>query len=57
MTSDRAATARQFLADHPVTSPLLTINAWNEWTEGAALLPDAHFGTRFLETITEVFPR
>jgi hypothetical protein len=50
-------TARQFLADHPVTSPLLTINAWNEWTEGAALLPDTHFGTRFLETITEVFPR
>lgn len=50
-------TARQFLADHPVTSPLLTINAWNEWTEGAALLPDIRFGTRFLETITEVFPR
>ncbi|MDF2993515.1 MAG: hypothetical protein K0S37_4029 [Microbacterium sp.] len=49
--------ARSFLDAHPVASPLLTINAWNEWTEGSALLPDETHGERFLEQIREVFPR
>ncbi|MEP7303033.1 MAG: glycoside hydrolase family 99-like domain-containing protein [Caldimonas sp.] len=40
----RAASAR------PEVPPPL-INAWNEWSEGAAIEPCAYFGTRFLEAL------
>lgn len=29
------------------------INAWNEWSEGAAVEPCAYFGTRYLDAIAE----
>jgi len=31
--------------------PVILINAWNEWTEGSALLPEKDQGTRYLETL------
>ena len=34
---------------------LLTINAWNEWTEGSYLEPDAQYGDGFLKAIQKVF--
>lgn len=47
--------ARDFLDRHRPEHPLITINAWNEWTEGSALLPDTHHGTAYLDAIRETF--
>jgi hypothetical protein len=35
--------------------PMVTINAWNEWTEGSYLLPDTVNGTAYLEQVRDVF--
>lgn len=35
-------------------SPMIVINAWNEWAEGAHLEPDEKFGFGYLEKILEV---
>jgi hypothetical protein len=34
---------------------MITINAWNEWTEGSYLLPDTEHGNAYLEAIRGVF--
>ena len=34
--------------------PAIIINAWNEWTEGMALLPDTQYGTGYLDTIAKI---
>lgn len=31
--------------------PAITVNAWNEWTEGGVLLPDVKYKTQFLEEL------
>ena len=36
---------------------LITINSWNEWTEGSYLEPDTHFKFGYLEAIKEVFSK
>ena len=36
-------------------SEMLQIPCWNEWTEGAYLEPDTHYGYGFLEAIRNVF--
>lgn len=48
--------ARDFLHEHPVPHPIITINAWNEWTEGSYLLPDTTHELAFLEAICDTFP-
>ncbi len=49
--------AREFLDQHRPDNQLkmLTLNAWNEWTEGSYLLPDTIHGTAYLEAIRAVF--
>ncbi len=47
--------ARAFLAMQAPNDRILTINAWNEWTEGSYLEPDTVHGMRYLEAIRKVF--
>jgi hypothetical protein len=47
--------ARSFADAHYSQTKIITINAWNEWTEGSYLLPDTKNGTAYLEAIKSVF--
>jgi hypothetical protein len=39
----------------PTTPKVLTLNCWNEWTEGGYLEPDTVHGTAYLEAVQAVF--
>ena len=43
------------LAPRPASQRILTINCWNEWTEGSYLEPDTVHGMKYLEAIRAVF--
>jgi len=47
--------ARAFIDSHPEYPQLVTINSWNEWTEGSYLQPDDINGYGFLDAVKEVF--
>ncbi len=47
--------ARSFVESHPASQGIITINAWNEWTEGSYLEPDTTHGMAYLEAIRDVF--
>ena len=47
--------ARAFLDTQPADRRILTINAWNEWTEGSYMEPDIKNGTGYLDALREVF--
>lgn len=36
--------------------PMVTITAWNEWTEGSYLEPDTRHGLGYLEAVRDVRP-
>ena len=46
---------RQRLQSRPENQRVLTINCWNEWTEGSYLEPDTVHGMKYLEAIRDVF--
>ncbi len=51
------ARARAWLERPEIRQKILTINAWNEWTEGSYLEPDTEYGMRYLEAIKSVFAK
>lgn len=49
------AHARAWADETPGAHGIVTVNAWNEWTEGSYLEPDTLHGTAFLEAIRREF--
>jgi len=47
--------AKAWVDARPRQTPLITINSWNEWTEGSYLLPDMRWGYRYLRAVRNVF--
>ena len=47
--------AKDFLDKGMTVPKILTINAWNEWTEGSYLEPDTVYGMGYLDAIRRVF--
>jgi hypothetical protein len=45
---------KRYLRETKPSIPMFTVNAWNEWTEGAYLLPDKREGTSRLEMLRRI---
>jgi hypothetical protein len=46
--------AKRYCDDHPEQPRLITVNAMNEWVEGAYLLPDVKYGFQYLDAVKKV---
>jgi len=47
--------AKAYADAHPKQPKLITINSWNEWSEGSYLEPDTEHGMGYLEAVRDVF--
>lgn len=45
----------KLLKNGKISSPLITVNSWNEWTETSYLEPDDLYGYEYLDVIKKVF--
>jgi hypothetical protein len=46
--------ARAFVDQSALSPKLITINSWNEWSEGSYLEPDRTHGMGYLEAVKKV---
>lgn len=49
------ARAKAYMDSHADVPRILTVNSWNEWTEGSFLEPEALYGRGYLDAIRNVF--
>jgi Glycosyltransferase WbsX len=55
---DALESARAFaVLNLPPDKRIITLNSWNEWTEGSYLEPDTVNGMAYLDVVREVFKR
>lgn len=47
--------AKEYVDKHNLQPRLITINSWNEWSEGSYLEPDQRHGMKYLEAVRDVF--
>ncbi len=47
--------AKEYAENHKDQPKLITINAWNEWSEGSYLEPDSLYKMKYLEAVQSVF--
>lgn len=47
--------AKEYADAHPNNAPLITVNSWNEWTEGSYFEPDNIYGYGYLKAAKKVF--
>ena len=47
--------SKQWVDKNLIGNKIITINSWNEWTEGSYLEPGRKYGYQYLEAIKEVF--
>jgi hypothetical protein len=47
--------AKAHMDSNPDVPKILTINSWNEWTEGSYLEPESTFGMGYLDAVRNVF--
>lgn len=47
--------AKRFLQENKTQPAIMTLNSWNEWTEGSYIEPDSITGMAYLEAIRDVF--
>ena len=47
--------AKKYVDSHPDQPRLITINAWNEWSEGSYLEPDTLYKMGYLDAVKDVF--
>jgi hypothetical protein len=49
--------AKKWTDENVKGTKIITINSWNEWTEGSYLEPERKYGYQYLEALKEVFKK